>query len=791
MKFKKNFLQGAVSVLLVTVMLLICTYNAAAYTVGDDGDDPVHEYTVEQGMALYVATQINPEMSSYLGTIQAGARHEDLHDHITDRTGIFNLFTTITHFWDGDKGPGDPVDMVVVGENGINAWQKAEVLWGMALGEYRSGDLDNAYEYLGHVAHLLADQSVPAHAHEDVHSTDYYEDWMTLSHAQLTPGEVDLLLLDGPVEIPEGTPFGPLYYLFYTMNQIGDFFPSDDYPGDSGFNAAYGDWIGDVYASLHLPHVSQDDIDETASLQTIRFHSYLYAIRATAALFKLFWQEASSHSALTIVIDRIKALDNHEEPMDDGADFFMRIWINNTQYWNEGDQMEDDDDDDISPGWGFARNIGTTGIIPIVIQVWDEDEEGTAAGDDDKSDIDPVEGARDLDIWVNLETGAITGDLTAACETALTSAGVEDNDRSQIWFRVLLPNIPPTAEAGPDQVVDEGDLVTLYGTFTDPNPDDTHTFLWHLDSSTNGQVIADSTAQSMSFTPNDNGEYTFSFTVTDNFGASGSDTVVITVNNVPPVASIDSIKDELGAEVGVDVPAVLAGLEVFLSGSFTDVGTADTHIAEISWGDGGIDQETDFDQFVDCTNGIQGLLHDSHIYSLPGNFIITLIVIDDDGGMSIQSFPIEVVDAAGAVAYVVENLTLLAWDPDIQAALDKLIGNKDGDASNGFLSLLEKGNLNAALEKMKQALQYMESAETVNPGFDLTFDKGFLALAGKSVAVEALGEATSAASKPKDLEKIQQATELLDQGDALLVIPDYVDAVDKYRQAVRAIMGIY
>ena len=87
--------MAILSSLLAMSMVSTGAPGVFAYTVGDGGNDPVHEYTVERAMALYQATQTNSEMSDYLGTIQDGTEHEDLHDHVTDRTGIFNLFLII------------------------------------------------------------------------------------------------------------------------------------------------------------------------------------------------------------------------------------------------------------------------------------------------------------------------------------------------------------------------------------------------------------------------------------------------------------------------------------------------------------------------------------------------------------------------------------------------------------------------------------------------------------------------------------------------------------------------
>src|SRR5207245_9002291 len=59
---------------------------------------------------------------------------------------------------------------------------------------------------------------------------------------------------------------------------------------------------------------------------------------------------------------------------------------------------------------------------------------------------------------------------------------------------------------------------------------------WHVVSS-NGQAVGDGTARNFSFTPVDNGTYAVTFTVTDKDGGVGTDTAVITVNNVAPTAS--------------------------------------------------------------------------------------------------------------------------------------------------------------------------------------------------------------------------------------------------------------
>jgi hypothetical protein len=799
-------------------MILTNTQSALAYGVAGDSQGLVHETLITNAMDLY---QFPLEMENYVGNIRLGATHEDKYDLVDDEYGFAGSCVTQVHFWDADKGPDDPVDNTYNCEDIRNSWQKAQVIWGMALGQYRAGNKAAAYTYLGHVAHLLADQTVPAHAHEDAHPMgDIYEEWMTdgPQRAQLTPGEILMLQQEGPVVIPElpndksygpythDNPIGPLYYLFYSTSQVGDYFPSDTYGGDDGWNPAYGDWIGDLYADLNLPPLHTDDLEGTDDngeiLQDIRFYSYFYAIRSTAALFDLFWQEASRATALTVVIDRVDELDCHdgdETYCDSEGDFYVEISIDGFWYRNEGEQT--DNDGYFDPGWAFGRDVGVTNTaVPVVIQLWEEDN---WPNDDDPSAIDPnAVDRRDLDLWINLETGVITEQqewiILGNCGDQLVSEGHPDtDDRSKIWYRILLPNIPPEVEVEDDKEANEGDDVTLTGSFTDPNTDDSWTYEWQMVSNPNGQSIPGETGSALpntpiefTFIPWDDGDYVFSLTVTDSYGASDTEEVTVTVLNVPPVASIDSLADELGAEIGVDVPVALIGLEVNLEGSFTDAGYSDNHTANIYWGDGNSDPETAFNLFVDSTGWQLGYLHDTHIYATPGNFTITLEVIDDDGGVDTQMIPIEIVDASGAIEYVMESLEQHADNPDIQAALDRMQGENGGAASNGALDMLEQGNLNAALEMIKQALEYMEAAEAADPNLDLIYDKGLLSLAAKSVTVGVIVDATAVADSQNKLLKIQESTALVAEGDVLLAIPNYVGAVDKYQEAVRKVQGI-
>ena len=134
---------------------------------------------------------------------------------------------------------------------------------------------------------------------------------------------------------------------------------------------------------------------------------------------------------------------------------------------------------------------------------------------------------------------------------------------------VTVLNGVPSVDAGPDKTVNEGSTVNFSGSFTDPGNQDTHTIAWDF---------GDGSTASGTLTPShvypENGVYTVTLTVTDSDGASGSDTAVVTVQNVAPAvnAGLDQTVDQ--------------GQSVNFSGSFTDPGVQDTHVIAWDFGDG-------------------------------------------------------------------------------------------------------------------------------------------------------------------------------------------------------------
>lgn len=190
---------------------------------------------------------------------------------------------------------------------------------------------------------------------------------------------------------------------------------------------------------------------------------------------------------------------------------------------------------------------------------------------------------------------------------------------------VTILNAPPEVEAGNDQTVNEGDIISFAGSFTDPGTADTHLIEWDFG---DGTPISSGTL-TPAHTYADNGTYTVNLTITDDDGASTLDTLIVTINNVVPV--LDECADQ----------TVQWGNTMTFSRSFTDPGD-DSWTAEIDWGDDSQEEGILSSKIITAT----------HVYSIPGEYICTLTVQDDDGGVGSGNMHVTVTTRATELEYI-------------------------------------------------------------------------------------------------------------------------------------------
>ncbi|MDT3695991.1 MAG: T9SS type A sorting domain-containing protein [Ignavibacterium sp.] len=151
-----------------------------------------------------------------------------------------------------------------------------------------------AWEVLGRMCHLLADQSVPAHTHRDEHGllSDSYENWMGGSSQPYLQWNSSNA---GNYINPYTTDNDPLHFLIYTMQQQSDHFGSNG-PDEigNGNNNLFGnsrsqelDFLNSLNISGYGDPTTWNGPWSNTNLENIRDKTFPYAIRATAGL--LFW----------------------------------------------------------------------------------------------------------------------------------------------------------------------------------------------------------------------------------------------------------------------------------------------------------------------------------------------------------------------------------------------------------------------------------------------------------------------------------------------------------------------
>jgi PKD repeat protein len=246
-------------------------------------------------------------------------------------------------------------------------------------------------------------------------------------------------------------------------------------------------------------------------------------------------------------------------------------------------------------------------------------------------------------------------------------------------FGEVSPDEPPVANAGLDQTADEGSVITFDASnSTDP---DGSIVLYEWD--VNGDDIYDvsSALPIIEYTYEDDFTGTLNLRVTDDEGLTSIDEALVTVNNVEPAVSIDSIEQP-------NPHFILPHQVLTFTGSFTDPGWLDVHAATWDFGDGTSELGTVIEENIepDAT----GTTITTHTYSEPGTCNVTLTVTDDDGGVSIVTTTVTVVRAEEGVG---------AIDDYIQNSADDAFKNNPGQRRNAFS------------EKLAEATELIDAAD--------------------------------------------------------------------------------
>ena len=344
--------------------------------------------------------------------------------------------------------------------------------------------------------------------------------------------------------------------------------------------------------------------------------------------------------------------------------------------------------------------------------------------------------------WYNISTGAPVALFTASDDLSGLAASPTNHTfgqgYNQSWSETVtdvagnsaiagvsginVDGTRPSVNGGGDQTVPEGSPVTLTGTFTDLDGFGPYTSLWHMESSSNGQVVSDASGDTLTFTPVDNGIYAFSYTVSDVAGNVGSDTVVVTATNVPPTATdmINSGPVTKASPVTVSLPGgwdvseadMAAGLHYFFSTSESarDAATYDTA------------GTADSQQFT---------------FSNSGSYTVFGRILDKDNGYTDYQTNVMVVlpgDANMDGTVNGADLTIVLSNYNDTVVNGHPVGWADGDFNGD--GVVNGADLNIVLSNYNQSVAVSAAAVTLPPSFALSGPTAGRFTVGQSVPIQ-------------------------------------------------------
>lgn len=227
----------------------------------------------------------------------------------------------------------------------------------------------------------------------------------------------------------------------------------------------------------------------------------------------------------------------------------------------------------------------------------------------------------DTGTWYTLSNS--NGGLYTLDPTDGTTQYIGGNGLNGICGTAFAPkhviNLPPeNVSAGGPYAGDEGDVLSFTGAGDDPEGGAV-TFSWDFGdgASATGQTVTHAYADDSPA-----GGYTVTLTVTDEDGFGTLVTTAATIGNVAPsVAATGEGRVDFGESFDVTF-------------SISDPGTGDSWGWVVDWGDGASSTGSTADQGTPVSTG--------HVYGASGDYVVTVTVTDDDGGVGSAQVDAEV-----------------------------------------------------------------------------------------------------------------------------------------------------
>ena len=265
--------------------------------------------------------------------------------------------------------------------------------------------------------------------------------------------------------------------------------------------------------------------------------------------------------------------------------------------------------------------LGSDSDGTIILYRWDFDGDG-------------------VEDWSSQSTGATTHTYTTpgtyyASLTVMDNKGATDTDTCVITVKEKETdnNYSPSADAGDNKTTFSGEAVVFNGAGTDSDGSIVK-YEWDFD----GDGIYDwssTTTGSTTHTYNTAGTYYAVLRVTDDKGATDTDTCIISVSdetvNNPPIA-------DAGSDQSVSV-----GESVSFAGTGTD---SDGSITKYEW-------DFDGDGTYDWSSTTTGST--THTYNTAGTYYAVLRVTDDYGATDTDMCIIKVNEVGGASAEIIDD----------------------------------------------------------------------------------------------------------------------------------------